>query len=429
MMTHVETVIVGGGQAGLATSYYLKQTGREHIVLEQATRPAHVWHDERWDSFTLVTPNWTLKLPGAEYDGADRDGFMPREAIVVYFDRYVERFGLPIQCNTRVRAIEPLMDGGYRVQTQDGVLRADNVVVATGFEQHPKIPAFAASLSPVIAQLHSSQYRNPETLPEGAVLVVGSAQSGCQIAEEIYQRGRRVFLSTGSSAGRAPRRYRGRDVVTWLYEMGFFDRTPDQLPFPKERFAPPHVSGTNGGHTLNLHQFVRDGVTLLGHLRGAAGDSIQLAPDLHDNLAHIDGFEREVQHMIDGFIQALGLDAPAEELPQLQDGYAQPVIEELDLAAAGISTVIWATGYAFDFSLVRLPVFDDTGFPVQTHGVTDYPGLFFVGMPWMPSLKSGILAGIGESAAFIASRIVDAARQGRATGAPIGRRAAAPSVS
>ncbi len=201
--------------------------------------------------------------------------------------------------------------------------------------------------------------------------------------------------------------YRGTDVVKWLYQIGFFNIMPDKLPVPKEHFAAPHVSGSRGGHTLNLHQFARDGVILLGHLRGAVGDKVLIAPDLHENLARADQFELEVQCMIDGYIQTQGLDAPEEELPQLRDGYAQPIVEELDLKAAGIATVIWATGYRFDFSLVKLPIHGEDGFPIQTSGVTRYAGLYFVGMPWMPSLRSGILAGVGESARHIASHIVE----------------------
>jgi putative flavoprotein involved in K+ transport len=421
-MERVETVIVGGGQAGLATSYHLKEQGREHVVLEQGAHAAPVWRNERWDSFTLVTPNWTLRMPGAEYDGPDREGFMPREDVVTYFARHAERFQLPIQYNTRVVSVEPLDGVGYRVTTSERDLRARNVVIATGYEQSPQAPPFAAALSPGIAQLHSSRYRNPESLPAGAVLVVGSAQSGAQIAEELYRRGRQVFLAVGG-AGRAPRRYRGKDVVEWLMQIGFFDITPDKLLVPKEHFAPPHVSGTNGGHTLNLHQFARDGVTLLGHLRGAAGDTISLASDLHESLARADGFEREVQKMIDGYIEAQGIDAPAQELPQMRDGYEQPIVAELDLKAAGVSTVIWATGYAYDYGLVKAPVFDQDGFPIQTRGVTDQPGLYFVGMPWMPSLKTGVLAGVGEFAAHIASQIV-AADRGRDAGR-MGKRAMA----
>jgi putative flavoprotein involved in K+ transport len=195
-------------------------------------------------------------------------------------------------------------------------------------------------------------------------------------------------------------------VVTWLSQIGFFDLTPDKLPVPREKFSPPHVSGTMGGHTLNLHQFARDGVTLLGHLRGANGCAISLAPDLHESLARADQFERWGQKMIDGYVQANGLEAPEEELPQLCDGFAQPILEEIDLTSSGIATVIWATGYTYDYGIVKAPLFDDVGFPIQTRGVTAQPGLFFVGMPWMPSLKTGVLAGVGECAEYIATRVV-----------------------
>jgi len=406
MMEHIETVIVGGGQAGLATSYYLTQHGREHVVLEGAAQAANAWRTGRWDSFTLVTPNWTLKMPGGEYNGPDRDGFLPREEIVAYFEQYAERFKLPVQYNARVISVESMNGRGYRVQTSERSFQADNVVMATGFEQLPKIPPFAANLSPDITQLHSSAYRNPESLPAGAVLIVGSAQSGTQIAEELYKSGRQVFLCTGS-AGRAPRRYRDRDIFEWMYLVGFFDMTPDKLPVPEEHFAAPHLSGTNGGHTLNLHQFARDGVTLLGHLRSAADYQISIAPDLYENFAKADGFELQGKQMIDGYILANGLDAPEEELIQLRDGYAQPIIEELDLKAVGVNTVIWATGYTFDFSLIKLPIGGEHGFPIQRRGVTNFPGLYFVGMPWMPSLKSGILAGVGEFAEYIASHITN----------------------
>jgi putative flavoprotein involved in K+ transport len=239
------------------------------------------------------------------------------------------------------------------------------------------------------------------------VLVVGSAQSGAQIAEELYQCGRQVFLCTGS-AGRAPRRYRGNDMFEWLYLSGFFDLTREQFPFPLEHFSPPHLSGANGGHTLNLHQFARDGVVLLGHLINASSDTVSLAPDLHENLAKADGFEREATKMVDGYIQRSGLDAPEEELAQLRDGYDQPVIEDLDLNSVGISTIIWATGYGFDFSMVKLPVFTKDGFPIQEHGVSYHDGLSFVGMPWMPTIKSTTLAGVGDHAKHIAETIVEA---------------------
>ena len=376
-------------------------------------RPRTVWHDERWDSFTLVTPNWSLRMPGAKYDGPDPDGFMPRDEVVAYFDRYVDRFQLPVQSTHAWNRCRRWMERDYRVVTPERTIAATNVIMATGFFQQPKIPPFAANLSPGITQLHSSQYRNPQSLPAGAVLVVGSGQSGCQIAEELYRRGRDVFLATGT-AGRVPRRYRGKDVIAWLVETGFIDLTPEQLPPGMSKFEGiPHISGTGGGHTINLHQFARDGVTLLGHLRDAVGDSISLAPDLHENLAKVDQFERDVlAHVRRLHRRRMGLDAPAEEVPQLHDGFEQAATEELDLRKSGINTVIWAMGYTFDYSLVNLPVLDDDGFPIQSSGVTAFSGLYFVGMPWMPSERSGFLLGAGEAAERIAAHIaaVDAER-------------------
>lgn len=402
-MERVETVIVGGGQCGLATSYYLTRYGREHVVLEQAARAGHSWRN-RWDSFTLVTPNWTVKLPGAEFDGPRRDDFMPRDDIVAYFERYAELIKAPVRYNTRVTSIQSLDGNGYRVRTDDGDFAARNVVIATGFERIPRIPPYAANLSPDFEQLHSGRYRNPDSLPSGAVLVVGSAQSGCQIAEELHESGRRVFLSVGG-AGRAPRRYRGRDIVDWLDRTGFFNMTSDKMPVPREHFAPPHLSGKNGGHSLNLHKFAQDGVTLLGHLRGIEDCRASIAPDLHQGLAKADGFEAEILKMVEGYIRANGIDAPADELPALRDGFDQQVIEELDLRDAGITTVIWATGYKPDFGFIEMPVADTQGYPIQTDGVSPHRGLYFMGVPFMPSMKTGFLIGVGESSEHIASNI------------------------
>lgn len=404
-MERKETIIVGAGQAGLATSYCLQQRGREHLVFEQASTPAPVWRNERWDSFTMVTPNWTLNLPGAAYDGPEPDAFTTRAGITDYFDRYVQDNRLPVQCNTRVTAVREQNGKGFEVDIHDRTYLADNVVIATGYDQQPSIPEAAKSISLDITQLHSSRYRNPESLPSGGVLVVGTAQSGAQIAEELYQSGRKVFLSV-SNAGRAPRRYRGQDVFKWLFQMGFFDLPPDKMPGPPGgKFVPPHISGKGGGRTLNLHQFTRDGVTLLGHFAGADGHTVSLAPDLHAGLARADGFEAMGKQMIDGYIAAAGIDAPEEELPQLRDGYEQPIIERLDLGQEGITTIVWATGFRHDYGIVKLPVTDEKGNPIQDRGVSRYRGLYFVGMPWMPTLKSVLLASVGEFASEIASTI------------------------
>ncbi|HEX8895488.1 MAG TPA: NAD(P)-binding domain-containing protein, partial [Terriglobales bacterium] len=269
MSTHIETVIVGSGQAGLAVSYYLSQQDRPHIVLEQASQAANAWRNHRWDSFTLNTPNWQSWLPGAEIPGDDPDGFLTRDEIVAYFEEYVAKFHLPVRYGVHVDSVTPNKSGrGYVVETSIGRFEAENVVVATGLYQQPKTPALSRDFPPEVKQIHSDEYRNPESLPAGSVLVVGSGQSGAQIAEELYESGRKVYLSV-SRAGRVPRRYRGKDANWWHDRMGDYERTVDQLPSPQAKFASkPQISGKDGGHTLNLHQFARHGVTLLGRIQG-----------------------------------------------------------------------------------------------------------------------------------------------------------------
>lgn len=408
MVETVETVIIGAGQAGLSTSYFLKQAGREHLVLEAGDRPGYVWQSQRWDSFTFVTPNWSIRLPGAEYDGAYPDAFMPRREIGETFERYASTYQMPVRLNTPVTAVEQNPAGAdYLLKTGRGDLTARNVVVATGFFQKSFVPEFAAQLPPGIVQMHASQYRNPQALPPGAVLVVGSAQSGAQIAEELYLGGRTVYLSTGR-AGRVPRRYRGRDTWDWLNRSGFLERTYAQAqPLPHGRFETvPHLSGTRGGHSLNLHQFARDGVRLLGHLQGIEAGKARLAPDLAQNLTIADRTEQEVTGRIDYFIKMHNLPAPEEELPHLRDGFDAPQVTELDFQAAGIAAVIWATGFRYDFHWVQPAVLEPDGFPVQKQGVTPCPGLYFIGLPWQDKMKSGILLGVGEPAAAIAENIL-----------------------
>jgi putative flavoprotein involved in K+ transport len=345
-----------------------------------------------------------IQLPGAEYQGDDPDGFMMRDDVVNYFENYVTQYDMPIRFRVHVTSVEP-SDMGYKVQTDKTDFHATNVVIATGLFQQARIPPFSTNLPTEICQLHSSEYRKPEVLPDGAVFVVGSAQSGCQIAEELYQSRRKVYLSVGS-AGRLPRRYRGKDITWWLEEIGFFNQTVDKLPSRKAKFAgSAHGTGRDGGHTINLHQFARDGVTLLGHIQSVKRSSIVLAPDLHENLTKSDQAEANVVKQVDGYIEKMGLTVPQETLPTLRDGFNSELISELGLKTEGITSVIWATGYSFDFNLVKLPVFDEDGFPVQKRGVTQYPGLYFIGLPWLHTVKSGLLAGVGEDAAHVASVI------------------------
>ena len=404
MADFIETIIIGGGQAGLATSYHLGQMGQEHLVLEQAKYAGNTWRNQRWDSFTFVTPNWMIRLPGAEYQGDDPDGYLPRDQIVRYFEEYVDRFHLPIRYGVRATAVER-NETGYQVQTEQGAYLAKNVVIATGFFQSPKRPAFSAKLPAGVLQLYTREYRNPAQLPPGAVLVVGSGQSGCQIAEELYLSGRKVFLSVGST-GRVPRRYRGKDIVWWMLKSKLGERTVDQLTSPKDKYLEnPQATGVRGGHTINLHQFARDGMVLLGHVRDGGEGKISLAPDLLESLAKSDQFEVDTLKRIDEAIVQSGLNLPEEKLPELRDGYAAEIIPSLDLKAAGIGSIIWAMGYQFDYSLVKLPAVDEDGYPRQKRGITNYPGLYFIGQPWLYKRQSGLLYGVGEDAEFIASTI------------------------
>src|SRR5215470_5512270 len=404
--TTVNTVIVGAGQAGLAVSYFLSGLSQEHVVLEQAALPGEAWRNHRWDSFTLNTPQWQSRLPGVEYGEDDPDGFMPREEVVAHFEDLARQ--LPVRYHARVRSIGLDNTGRYEVQIEDGEqIRARNVVVATGLYQAPKIPALSGDFPTHIKQLHSDSYRNPQQLLPGAVLVVGSAQSGAQIAEELYESGRKVYLATGR-AGRTPRRYRGKDANWWFASMGQYDRKVSDLPSPKAKFAgKPHISGTRGGHTINLHQFARDGVTLLSRLAGIEGGIVKLASDLHDNLAAADRAEAEFARAVDAYAATNGMAVPEESLPVLRDGFDQKIPTELDLGAARITNVIWATGYSFDFSMIRLPVTDSDGFAIQTRGVTAFPGLFFVGLPWLHTAKSGLIYGLSEDARYVAARIAE----------------------
>lgn len=406
-MKQVETIVVGAGQAGLITSYHFTREGHEHVVLEQSAKAAVNWRNRCWDSLNLVTPNWAFhRIPGMNHDHADPDGFLPREKVIEFFDNYIEEYRLPVIFNTRVDSIETDGENGFLIHTNTDTWKSRNVIIATGFCQFPKVPPFAKSISKDILQLHSSEYRNPTLVP-GAVLVVGSGHSGCQIAEELNRAGRKVFLSVGN-VNRLPRRYRGKDILVWLEKTGFLDLTPEQLPPGMQKWeAVPQLSQNHEGNTMNLHLIARKGVKLLGHVSNAKGHNITVAPDLHELLHKIDQSEREACAMIDGYIEANEPGTPTEELPQYNDAYQQPIIEELDLKKEGIGTIIWATGYRTDFSFVKLPIFDADRFPIQKNGATNHPGLFFAGLPWMPSQKSGFLVGVAESARKIAAAVME----------------------
>jgi putative flavoprotein involved in K+ transport len=406
----VDTLVIGGGQAGLATSYWLTQSGVEHLVVERRNRFGGGWLD-RWDSFCLVAPNFVIRLPGMPYTGPDPDGFMARDEVVNYLDEYAGSFTAPVRLGITVNRLAA-SNGHLEADTDDMTLRARNVVLATGPYQRPKVPAASGLLPSHIQQLHSLNYRRPSQLADGAVLVVGTGQSGTQIAEELHQAGREVHLAV-SLCPSIPRRYRGRDVIWWLLqwflhgaEVGVPFPTVQDLPSPAARFGcDPHVSGKDGGHDINLRQFARQGVRLYGRLESATDTTVQFSDDLKERLAFADkGFDDEFRPMFDAYIAAAGINAPPDERPP-PDDFAPTGTTELDLDAAGISAVVWATGYRLDFSWVHLPVLDEWGYPRHVRGITTYPGLYAVGLRWLHSEPSSVLAGVGADAAHIVEHI------------------------
>lgn len=410
MTTHRDVIVIGAGQAGLATSYYLTEAGCDHLVIERG-RVGERWRSERWDSFTLVTPNVMSGLPGFPYEGDDPDGFLTCDEVVAYLEAYVDRFDPPLVTGVDVVAVRQC-DAGYTVETTDTTYETPNVVVATGPFQRPRIPEFGTELPSPIRQLHTSQYRNPDQLDPGGVLVVGSGQSGVQIAKELHESGRDVYLSVGE-ATKAPRRYRGRDIVRWMATMGGLTATVDSLDSPADRFAPnPYVSGKDGGQEIDLLDLAADGMTLLGRAEGVEDGRLVVAGDLEENLRNAYRFYAGMLEKIDELIETEGIDAPAPEFaPRDPEEVSVESVRELDPAAANVHTVIWATGFRFDFDWVEPATFDEYGYPVHDRGVTDTPGLYFLGLPWLHTGGSSLLFGVGGDAEYVTDHIVDRLEQ------------------
>jgi putative flavoprotein involved in K+ transport len=400
-MEHVESAIVGGGQAGLATSRELGQAGIEHVVLERG-RIGQSWRS-LWDSFCLVTPNWTVRLPDGHYDGSDPDGFMAREEVVDHLERYAARLDARVRERVDVDSVEQHRAGGFVLRTSAGDLRADTVVVATGAYQRPHRPPAAATLPDDLLQIDAAAYRNERALPPGRVLVVGSGQTGCQIAEELREAGSEVFLACGKAPW-VPRRLGGRDIVWWALETGFMEMTPESLPTPAARLAANVLaSGRRGGHDLHLRTLRASGVTLLGHFLGATGNRARFALDLGETVAWGDERREQFMNLVRKLVADRGLEPPRIDEPAPFDPRAP---DRLDLA--GFGAVIFTGGFRPDYSsLLPWPqAFDEFGFPLQRDGAsTVVPGLSFVGVHFMRKRKSATFAGVGEDAAVVARRI------------------------
>jgi putative flavoprotein involved in K+ transport len=407
------TVVIGAGHAGLAVSWHLAAQGIDHVVLE-AGRIGESWRTGRWDSFAINTPNWSLQLPGDATVPEPADGFLSRDAWVAVLEAYVRRHDLPVRSGARVSRLGGSADGPGFVLVIDGdpvPLSTRSVVVAAGFQRVGRIPAIADGLPSTVLSIHASDYRRPDALPAGAALIVGSGQSGAQIAEDLHAAGREVLLSA-SAVPRCPRRYRGRDIIEWLVVSGAMDLTPDRLPDPRMRDAKqPMVSGVGRhGHSVSLQWLAAQGVRLLGRLVAVDGDRIRFAPDLADSIRFGDRASAEIRQSIDRTIEARGLSAPdaepdaADEPAADPDGFRAP--ESLDLAAAGISCVIWATGFGADLSWVDLPIAGPDGMPANVGGRASVPGLWYTGIPWMRSRKSGVILGAADDAPAVVDELV-----------------------
>ena len=404
--SHYDTVIVGAGQAGLSLSRLLTDDGVAHVLLERETI-AHEWRSGRWNNFTLVTPNWQCRLPGWTYGAGDPHGFMRRDDVHAFVRDYAASFDAPVVEGVEVSGLVR-NDAGYTVSTTQGMVTADRVVIATGGYHRPIIPGYAQQIPEGIRQLHSSEYRSATDLPDGAVLVVGSGQSGAQIAEDLHLEGRTVHLALGT-APRCARFYRGRDCIEWLHDMGVYDVPVTQHAggLTKRESTNHYMTGRDGGRDIDLRQFAMEGMQLYGRITGIDDGVITIAPTLTESLDRADAVAESIKDDIDSFISRAGIHAPTE------DRYVpvwRPPVEprSLDLEAAGVTSVIWCIGYRADYSWVKVGVFDGQGHPTHQRGVTGADGLYFLGLPWLYSWGSGRFAGIERDARYLAEQLASA---------------------
>ena len=399
----VETLVVGGGQAGLAMSEHLSNCGLPHLVLERH-RIAERWRSERWDSLVANGPAWHDRFPSMEFSDIDPDAFAPKERVADYFVAYAEMISAPVRCGVEVKDVQRNAGGpGFRVETSEGVIEATYVVAATGPFQRPVIPAVVPEDAEVM-QIHSNAYRNPDQLPEGAVLVVGAGSSGVQIADELLRAGKRVYLSVGPH-DRPPRSYRERDFVWWLGVLGKWDA---ETPEPGTEHVTISVSGAYGGQTVDLRRLAAQGMTLLGLTKSFKDGVLNFAPDLADNLAQGDANYLSVLDEADAYVARNGLDLPEEpdarNIGPDPDCVTDPILE-LNLAEAGIASIVWATGFAVDYSWLKVDAFDEKGRPKHQRGVSAEPGIYFLGLPWLSRRGSSFIWGVWHDAKHLADHI------------------------
>ncbi|MNM39628.1 NAD(P)/FAD-dependent oxidoreductase [Pseudomonas alkylphenolica] len=402
--TAIDTLVVGAGQAGVAMSEHLSRLGVPHLVLER-NRIAEAWRTGRWDSLVANGPAWHDRFPGLEFDGLDPDAFAGKDQVADYFEAYAKKFNAPVRTGVEVTKVERNVGRpGFTVETSDGVIEAKNVVVATGPFQRPVIPAIAPADGKVY-QMHSAEYRNPQQLAEGAVLVVGAGSSGVQIADELQRAGKQVYLSVGAH-DRPPRAYRNRDFCWWLGVLGLWDAEGVQ---PGKEHVTIAVSGARGGHTVDFRRLAQQGMTLVGLTKAINNGVVSFESNLAENIARGDENYLALLDAADAYIAANGLDLPPEPEARIMlpdpDCISNPILE-LDLAKAGITTIIWATGYSVDYNWLQVDAFKADGKPQHQRGVSSEPGIYFVGLPWLARRGSAFIWGVWHDARHIAEHII-----------------------
>ncbi|MBT8764685.1 flavin-containing monooxygenase [Metapseudomonas boanensis] len=399
----IDTLVVGAGQAGVAMSEHLTKLGVPHLVLER-NRIAEAWRTGRWDSLVANGPAWHDRFPGLEFDGLDPDAFAPKEQVAAYFEAYAKKFNAPVRTGVEVKKVVRNADRpGFTIETSEGVIQANRVVSATGPFQRPIIPPIAPK-DETLTQIHSAEYRNPGQLPEGAVLVVGAGSSGVQIADELQRAGKKVYLSVGPH-DRPPRAYRNRDFCWWLGVLGEWDA---EAARPGKEHVTIAVSGARGGHTVDFRGLAHQGITLVGLTKSFDDGVVTFQSDLADNLARGDENYLSLLDAADAYIARNGLDLPEE--PEARATFPDPEcvttpILELDLAEAGVTSIVWATGYAVDFSWLNVNAFDANGKPQHQRGVSTEPGVYFLGLPWLSRRGSTFIWGVWHDAKHIADHI------------------------
>lgn len=404
----IDTLVIGAGQAGIAMSAHLHKAGVPHLVLERA-RIAERWRSERWDSLVANGPAWHDRFPELTFDDVDAavrpDDFPHKETVADYFVAFAQKIAAPVRCGVEVTSVERLEGRtGFRVETSLGAIEAQRVVAATGPFQRPSIPALVPQDAPVL-QMHSTAYRNPDALPEGAVLVVGAGSSGVQIAEELMRAGRTVYLSVGPH-DRPPRAYRGRDFVWWLGVLGKWDAAAQE---PGKEHVTIAVSGARGGHTIDFRRLAAEGMVLVGRTDGYEKGVLSFAPDLAENLDNGDANYRALLDEADAYVARNGLDLPEEPEARVRVPDAICIthpLAELDLAQAGVRTLIWATGFVPDYGWMKVDAFDANGRPRHQRGVSTEAGIYFLGLPWQSRRGSSFIWGVWHDAKYIADQIV-----------------------